>query len=79
MTVRVKLKIRGINELMRSPGVTAEVARQAKRMAEDAGPDFEFDVVPHRYTARAFIRPANEAGRRQQADDAVLERVVGSR
>lgn len=76
---RVVLNLRGLNALMTSSPVTAVVAREARRMAQQAGPDFEYDVVPHRWTARAFVRPANAAGRKQQADNAVLERVMGSR
>jgi len=77
--LRVKLNIRGINEIMTSRGVTARVVREAQRMSAQAGPNFEYDVVPHKWTARAFVRPANMAGRKEQADHAVLERVVGSR
>lgn len=77
--VKVKLKIRGINELMKSRGVTARLVREAQRMQQAAGDNFEYNVVPHKWTARAFIRPKNAAGRKEQADSAVLERVVGSR
>lgn len=79
MAVKVKLNLRGLNALMTSPGVTAEVVRRARAMVQQAGENFEADIVPHRYTARAFVRPANAAGRKEQADNAVLERVVGSR
>lgn len=75
----VKLNLRGLNALMTSAPVTAVVAREARRMAQQAGPDFEADIVPHKWTARAFVRPANAEGRKQQADNAVLERVMGSR
>ena len=78
MTVRVKLKLRGINQLMKSAPVTAQVAREAHRLATAAGANFEFFIKPHRYTSRAFIVPANDEGRKEQADNAVLERVVGS-
>lgn len=74
--VRVALKLRGINELMTSRPVTALVVREARRMAAEAGPNFEADIVPHRWTARAYVRPANAAGRKEQADNAVLERVI---
>lgn len=77
--VKVKLNIRGINAVMSGAGATGAVAREARRMAQAAGSNFEANVVPHRWTARAFIRPANAAGRREQADNAVLERVLGSR
>lgn len=79
MTAKVALKLRGLNALMTSPGVTAEVVRRARAMAQQAGENFEADIVPHRYTARAFVRPANAEGRKEQAEKAVLERVMGSR
>jgi len=79
MTVPVRLKIRGINAVMTSREVTSIVVRRARLMAQQAGPDFEANIVPHKYTARAFVRPANAQGAKQQADHAVLERVVGSR
>lgn len=79
MTVRVKLNLKTINAIMTGPGATVEVAREARRMAQQAGENFEADIVPHKWTARAFIRPSNYAGRKEQADNAVLERVLGSR
>lgn len=74
--VNVRLKIRGINELMTSRPVTELVVREARRMAAEAGPNFEADIVPHKWTARAYVRPANAAGAREQAENAVLERVI---
>ena len=78
MTVKVKLVLKGINRLMTSREVTAAVIREARRMASEAGENFEYDVSPHRYTARAYIRAANAAGAKEQQENAVLERVVGS-
>lgn len=77
--MKVNLKLSGINRVMTSPGVTAMVVREARRMAEQAGSNFEYNPSPHRWTARAYVRPANAAGRKEQADNAVLERVMGSR
>lgn len=72
----VRLNLRGINEIMTSRPVTALVVREARRMAAEAGPNFEANIVPHKWTARAYVRPANVAGMREQADNAVLERVI---
>ena len=74
--VKVKLKLKGINAVMTSPGAIAEVARRAQRMASAAGEGFEAVVNPHRWTARAFVRTADAPGRKRQADDAVLERAL---
>lgn len=75
----VKLNIRGINALMKSSPVQAEVDAQGKRRAALAGDNFEYVPRPHRWTARGYIQPANYEGRKEQADNAVLERVMGSR
>ena len=37
MTVRVKLNLKTINTIMTGPGATAEVASEARRMAQQAG------------------------------------------
>lgn len=76
--VRVKLKIRGVSETLRSSGVQAEVARRAKRIADAAGEGFEMVVKPHRYTARAFVRTVGVEGARRQAEEAVLERSLSA-
>lgn len=71
---KVKLNLPGLNKIMTSAPVQAEVARRAKRMADVAGEGFEAVVNPHKYTARAFVRTADAKGRKRQAEDAVLER-----
>lgn len=73
---RVKLKLKGIREVMLSNGVRREVASLAKRMAEDAGEGFEYVVKPHKRTARAFVQTADRTGRERQARDNVLERLL---
>ena len=75
--VDVKLNMKGLRALMKSREVTSVVVREARSRQQAAGSDFETIVLPGRYTARAFIRPANAAGRKQQADNAVLERILG--
>lgn len=72
--VRVKLKISGIRKVLRSPEVTAEVARRVKRAAQAAGPGFEGVVKPHKYTARGYVQTADESGRKREAEDKVLIR-----
>ena len=73
----VKLKIRGIRQVLQGAGATGEVARIAHRGAEQAGEGFGYVVKPGRYTARAFIQTVDDEGARRQSDDAVLERVMG--
>lgn len=78
MTVRVKLKMKGIRGVMLSNGVRAELARTAKQMAERAGEGFEYVVKPHKRTARAFVQTDadNPKGRERQAREHVLERLL---
>jgi len=78
MRVRVQLKLRGINRVMKSREVNTAVVRKARQIQQAAGPDFEVNVVPHRYTARAYIRAANYEGARAEAKDKVLTRALGS-
>ena len=76
--VSVRLKLRGLNALMTSRPVTAEVVRRARKIQEAAGPDFEVNVVPHKYTARAYVRAANARGAVLEARDKVLTRSLNA-
>lgn len=73
---KVSLKIQGLNQLMTSPAVTAFLVKRAQAIAAKAGDDFEVNVVPHKWTARAFIRAANAEGARREAADKVLTRAI---
>lgn len=79
MDITVKLNLKGINALMTSRPVVAEVAARAHRMAREAGEGFEAVVKPHRYTARAYVQTDldNPIGAQRQAAEHVLERVLG--
>lgn len=55
--VRVKLSLRGLNRLMRSDPVQAEVNKAAGRVAARAGAKFQVKPSSHRWTARAFVEP----------------------
>lgn len=74
--VKVKLKIRGINAVMKSNPVQSEVARRAVRIAKAAGPGFEAVVNPAKYTARAFVRTTDDASRKAEAKDKTLTRAL---
>lgn len=65
--VKVKLRLSGLNQLMRSEPVQAEVLRRARRIQAAAGDNFEVVSRPHRWTARAYVQPKNYAGRREEA------------
>lgn len=74
--VKVKLKIRGINALMTSAPVVSAVAQRAKRIAAAAGEGFEATVVPHKWTARAFVRPVTREAKEREAREKVLNRAL---
>ena len=71
---RVTLKLSGIRKVLRSPEVTALVARKAKRAAAAAGPGFESVVKPHKYTARAFVQTATPEAAKAEAENKTLTR-----
>lgn len=76
--VRVQLKLGGLNALMTSREATAAVIRAANKIQAAAGEDFEVDVVPHRWTARAYVRAKNARGMREEARNKVLTRAVNA-
>lgn len=76
MTVRVKLSMRGIRELLKSNAVQSDIAARAARVARAAGEGFESVVKPGRYTSRAFVQTANQTGAKREAEDKALTRAL---
>lgn len=77
--ISVKLKLKGLNALMTSAPVQSEVARRAQKMATQAGDGFKAVIHPHKFTARAFVQTdtASDVGARRQAEEHVLEKLLG--
>lgn len=75
---RVKLNLRGINEVLTSAPVVSDLARRAQKIADAAGEGFEKSVNPTKRTARAYVRTADDTGRRRQAQSPVLEQAMGA-
>ena len=73
----VKLKLAGLNKLMRSAPVQSLVNEKAGRISAAAGPKYRVVVRPHRYTARAFVEP-RESEQISDADTIGLLRALGS-
>ncbi len=73
---RVKLKVKGINQVLRS--AQPLVDRHARAMAKDAGAGFESVSKPHKWTARGYVQTNSYRGRVRQAREHVLQRVLGS-
>lgn len=76
--VRVKLKLAGLNKLMRSPAMQSKVNAEGARIAARAGGGFRVTPSQHRWTARAFVeKPEGEAT--SDADRLALLRALGNR
>lgn len=77
--VRVRLKLKGLNELMTSAPVQAEVDRAGRKIAAAAGDGFAYSQPkPHKWTARGYVQVNSDDGARRQAEDAVLERAMSA-
>lgn len=71
------MNIRGVNEVMRSSGVTRDLAARGARIASAAGPGFEAKSdAPHRWVARTWVQAENRAAARREARDNVLTRAI---
>lgn len=73
---KVRLKIRGVNQVMASRGAVNDIAARAQRIARAAGPNFEAVVKPHKWVARAYVRPKNAEGRAEEAREKKLTRAI---
>lgn len=58
MAVKVQLNRRGVRELLRSPGVSADLRKRGEAIARAAGPGHEVDTFRGRSRARATVRTA---------------------
>lgn len=70
--LRVKIKLRGVNEIMRSPEVQAELDAVGENIAAAAGDGFYYQPRPHKWTARGYVGTMNARARRREAEDKVL-------
>lgn len=79
--VQVKLKLSGLNQLMRSAPVQSKVNELAYRMATAAGPGHKV-VVPgkglkrHPWTARAYVQQEDDAATRRDPNGTALLRAI---
>lgn len=73
--VRLRLKLGGLNRLMRSSPIQAEVNAEAARVRARAGSKFQVHPSTHRWTARAFVE-AKEGERLSDADRLALLRAI---
>lgn len=77
-TVRVKINSKGARALLRSEKVRANLDRRARRIAEAAGgePDFEYESRIGSNRARASVRTATHEGRKAEAERRALTRAL---
>lgn len=75
---KFRLLSTGFSELMQSEDAQRNLAERAGAIAAAAGgePDFEVSVTKNRDRSVAFVRTANEAGRKAEAEDRALTRAI---
>lgn len=76
MATVVRLNLRGLNELMTSAAVQADLDARGRRMAAAAGEEFEYVSRPHHRTARGYVQPRSAKGARQEAREKRLLRSI---
>ena len=72
----VKLNLKGVNEIMKSAEVEADLMRRGRKIAAAAGPGFEAVSEPHKWIARVYVQAETHAARRAEAKDRVLSRAL---
>ena len=76
--VRIEFHDEGFRQVLKSPGVTAEVTRQARAVAARAGEGFEAEAgTGGQVRSRAFVRATTARAIRKNAKDATLLRALG--
>lgn len=73
----VKLNLRGISAVLKAHQSAVDATGES--MSSSAGDGFEYVASPARFTARGFVQTNSSAGRRRQANEHVLQRVIGGR
>ena len=77
MANRVKLNQRGVREFLKSQPIVSDIAQRTARGARAAGVGFERQMQMNKAnTARGVVRTADAEGRRREADEKVLARVL---
>jgi hypothetical protein len=80
VSLRVKLNLKGLNELMTSAPVQSALDVRGEALARAAGSNFEYvhSAKPHPWVARGYVQPKNDRGRREEAEEKRLNRALGS-
>lgn len=78
MTVTVKMNRQGVDALLKSPDVAAELNRRARRIASAAGPGMEVRSSIGRTRARAVVITSTPEARAAEATDRRLSAALWS-
>lgn len=73
----MKINLKGVNKVMRSPGVQKVVDEQAHRIKNRAGDGYEAYSKPHRWVARAYVFTKTREAAEDQRDNYTLQRSLG--
>ncbi len=73
----LKLNSRGMQEMLKSDGVLADVTARAERVATAAGPGMEASSMIGKTRARASVITATPDAMRNEADNKALTRAFG--
>lgn len=76
--VEVRLRLPGINKVMRGEGAQRKVNELAYRMLAAAGPGHEVVVTPHRYVARAHVQQEDDVQARRDPNGIELLNAMGA-
>lgn len=79
MAVKIKFNLKAFDQLRTAPGVDADVARRAERVAAAAGDGYE--VLPAqqgRKRARRLVAPVTRAAKRDNETNNTLIRALGA-
>lgn len=73
---RIEIKRAGIRAMLKHPGVLADVAARASRIASAAGPGMETSSMVGVNRARASVITATAAARKAEAEHMALSRAL---
>ena len=78
MTKKVKLVLHddAIQELLKSPGIVADLNRRAEQIATQAGPEFEITNKIHKQRAVVNVEDKTEGSMFREAETGKLARAV---
>lgn len=75
--IEIRLNLKGVNEVMISDGVQADVLRRARAIAAAAGEGFEAEEGKrHPWVARAYVVPTTYQAMAAEARTRALTRAV---